>query len=74
MKNNIQDKIKKRNPRKVPVNITIDDTLLEKIEEFKEEHQIKQFSPLVNEMLWGFFEESNDIEEEEKKEDKDNNH
>ncbi len=37
---------------KTPVNITIDKTLLEKLEELKRKEKIKSLSPMINQMLW----------------------
>jgi|ETN02SMinimDraft_4_1059925.scaffolds.fasta_scaffold20917_4 metal-responsive CopG/Arc/MetJ family transcriptional regulator len=51
----------KKTKTKVMVNVTIDETLLKEINDFKEKHSIPQLSPLINEMLWEW------IKNEEKK-------
>jgi metal-responsive CopG/Arc/MetJ family transcriptional regulator len=59
MDNDIIKGIEKK--KKIQVNITIDKGLLDELNEYKDKHNIKQLSPLINEMLWEW------IKNEEKK-------
>ena len=38
--------------RKVAVSITLDDELIEKLKEIKEENNILSLSPMINDLLW----------------------
>tara|TARA_R100000789_G_scaffold85370_1_gene81294 strand:+ start:613 stop:810 length:198 start_codon:yes stop_codon:yes gene_type:complete len=45
--------------KKTPVNITIDKGLLNELNEYRDKHNIKQLSPLINEMLWEWIKNDN---------------
>ena len=38
--------------KKVGVSITLDDELVEKLKEIKEENNILSLSPMINDLLW----------------------
>ena len=60
----IKQAINKRKRQKERINITIDKTLKEALDNYKSKMDIDQLSPLINEVLWDWL---NKQEEEEKK-------
>ena len=56
MENEIKNKIKERKKGKGNVNLTLDITLLKKLQDFKKRNNIEQLSPMINEMLWSWLE------------------
>ena len=49
--------LEKEKMRKIAVSVTIDEDIYNKIKKLKEDAGIKEFSPIINELLKKFFEQ-----------------
>ncbi|MFH0711827.1 MAG: hypothetical protein V1889_01845 [archaeon] len=61
----IGSKLRKKE-KKIGCNITIDESLKKRIEEYKQKHKLTEFSPVINEMLWDWI-RANDVYEQNQK-------
>ncbi len=67
MDNNIKNVVEKIKERKISVNITLDESLLKKIEAFNKENGIQKISPTINEMVADWLKANREAEEEVKR-------